>query len=50
MLVVCSDCLTELMYLEGLARGAFWDGLPRMYGVQGWAELEQLKAAAIGAF
>ncbi|KAJ7829987.1 hypothetical protein B0H14DRAFT_2808292, partial [Mycena olivaceomarginata] len=46
---LCSTCLRVLRKTHEDARQAFWDNLPGIYGLPSWAELEQMKASAIGA-
>jgi hypothetical protein len=46
---ICSVCMISLKQTHQEARQKFWDDLPRMYGLPPWAELEQMRTAAIGA-
>ncbi|KAJ7490871.1 hypothetical protein FB451DRAFT_1124430 [Mycena latifolia] len=45
---ICPACFTVLKRTHAEARQAFWDGLPEMYGLPPWEELEKMKVAAIG--
>ncbi|KAJ6500864.1 hypothetical protein C8R45DRAFT_863701 [Mycena sanguinolenta] len=45
---LCPACFLALRKTHADARQAFWDGLPEMYDLPPWEELEKLKADAIG--
>ncbi|KAJ7310627.1 hypothetical protein DFH08DRAFT_718784, partial [Mycena albidolilacea] len=45
---VCPACLGALRNTHTATRRAFFDKLPEMYNLPSWAELEQLRTAAIG--
>jgi hypothetical protein len=45
---LCPACLAVLKQTHKDARQAFWDKLPKIYGLPEWEELERLRAAAIG--
>ncbi|KAF7353922.1 BTB domain-containing protein [Mycena venus] len=45
---LCPACLIVLKQTHQDARQAFWDKLPKIYGLPPWEELEKLKAATIG--
>ncbi|KAJ6548093.1 hypothetical protein DFH09DRAFT_1169783 [Mycena vulgaris] len=47
-LKVCPACLAVLKTTHAAAQQVFWDKLPAVYGLPSWAELEAMKAAAIG--
>ncbi|KAF8878450.1 hypothetical protein BD779DRAFT_1447710 [Infundibulicybe gibba] len=44
---VCAPCLLNARRIHRLARQAFWDDLPNIYGQPAWAELEKLKKLAL---
>ncbi|KAJ7226068.1 hypothetical protein GGX14DRAFT_349655 [Mycena pura] len=46
---LCPTCLAALKHWHEKDRQTLWDGLPEMYGLPPWNELEQMKSAAIGA-
>ncbi|KAK7029929.1 hypothetical protein R3P38DRAFT_3266781 [Favolaschia claudopus] len=43
---LCKPCVTEARKLHALARQAFWNGLPGLYDLADWHELEELRKAA----
>ncbi|KAJ7494265.1 hypothetical protein B0H11DRAFT_930315 [Mycena galericulata] len=45
---VCDVCLDVLQTRHQIARQAFWDKLPEIYGLPPWKQLEEMKLAAIG--
>ncbi|KAJ7715209.1 hypothetical protein B0H16DRAFT_1340120 [Mycena metata] len=44
---MCNNCVTENKALHGAGRQEFWDQLPQMFGLPGWAELEEMKRVAL---
>ncbi|KAJ7715206.1 hypothetical protein B0H16DRAFT_1616873 [Mycena metata] len=44
---MCNNCFTENKALHAAARQEFWDQLPQMFGLPGWAELEEMKRVAL---
>ncbi|KAJ7612157.1 hypothetical protein FB45DRAFT_1037078 [Roridomyces roridus] len=44
----CSTCSSALEEALRDAWKNFWDGLPEMYGLPSWAELERMRVAALG--
>ncbi|KAJ7718972.1 hypothetical protein DFH07DRAFT_859833 [Mycena maculata] len=45
---VCAVCFETLLDAYNQGRRAIWAQLPEMYGLPEWAELEQMRAAAVG--
>ncbi|KAJ7084655.1 hypothetical protein B0H15DRAFT_910943 [Mycena belliarum] len=45
---VCSVCLPVLRRTHRAARQTFWDGLPSLFALPPWEDLERMKTAAIG--
>ncbi|KAJ7464369.1 hypothetical protein FB451DRAFT_1370182 [Mycena latifolia] len=45
---LCSSCLTRMGEIHRTAKQTFWDGLPGMFGLPGWAELEKMRRAQLG--
>ncbi|KAJ6509165.1 hypothetical protein C8R47DRAFT_1191489 [Mycena vitilis] len=45
---LCHVCLVELKKTHQAARQAFWDKLPKIYGLPPWEDLEAAKVAALG--
>ncbi|KAK7035677.1 BTB domain-containing protein [Favolaschia claudopus] len=43
---LCKPCVTEARNLHALARQTFWNGLPGLYDLADWHELEELRNAA----
>ncbi|KAJ7155206.1 hypothetical protein C8R46DRAFT_911049 [Mycena filopes] len=46
-LEVCNVCKSHFKSVHQLARQAVWDRLPALFELPSWAELEQMKAAAL---
>ncbi|KAJ7604152.1 hypothetical protein FB45DRAFT_851369 [Roridomyces roridus] len=46
---VCYPCRDSLEDAHEQMRKSFWDGLPEMYGLPSWRQLEQMRDAAIGS-
>ncbi|KAJ7715186.1 hypothetical protein B0H16DRAFT_1701820 [Mycena metata] len=44
---LCNSCLAESKALHAAARQEFWDQLPQMFGLPGWAELEEMKRVGL---
>ncbi|KAJ7031834.1 hypothetical protein C8F04DRAFT_1396987 [Mycena alexandri] len=44
---ICDNCVVESKALHAAARQEFWDQLPQMFGLPGWAELEEMKRVAL---
>ncbi|KAJ7509588.1 hypothetical protein B0H11DRAFT_2270009 [Mycena galericulata] len=44
---VCESCVAEAKILHGQARQGFWDQMPRMFGLPGWDELEEMRRVAL---
>ncbi|KAJ7751702.1 hypothetical protein B0H16DRAFT_1373743 [Mycena metata] len=44
---MCNNCVVENKALRAAARQEFWDQLPQMFGLPGWAELEEMKRVAL---
>ncbi|KAF7314955.1 BTB domain-containing protein [Mycena indigotica] len=44
----CQECVTKFESQHVLAREAFWNQLPEMFGLPKWKELEAMRIAAIG--
>ncbi|KAJ7751705.1 hypothetical protein B0H16DRAFT_1724068 [Mycena metata] len=44
---MCDGCVVENKALHAAARQEFWDQLPQMFGLPGWAELEEMKRVAL---
>ncbi|KAF7329324.1 BTB domain-containing protein [Mycena kentingensis (nom. inval.)] len=47
--VVCRQCADALKAARGVALAKFWTDLPGFFGLAEWAELEVMKAEAIGS-
>ncbi|KAJ7184642.1 hypothetical protein C8R46DRAFT_938626 [Mycena filopes] len=45
---ICSVCIDSLDGTHAEAQQKFWDGLPGIYGLPSWKELEAMRAAAVG--
>ncbi|KAJ7684276.1 hypothetical protein DFH06DRAFT_1155176 [Mycena polygramma] len=45
---LCPACIAVLKKTHQDARQAFWDGLPKIYGLPSWKDLEEMKTKAIG--
>ncbi|KAK7027751.1 hypothetical protein R3P38DRAFT_2623574 [Favolaschia claudopus] len=43
----CNLCLDHMKNVHQAARQSFWDGLPKMFGLVAWSELETMKAEAL---
>jgi hypothetical protein len=46
---VCDACMEAASAVCQADRQGFWDGLPQMFGLPPWAELEELRRAALSA-
>jgi hypothetical protein len=44
---LCSNCVTEAKALQAVAREKCWDELPKMFGLPGWEELEEMRRLAL---
>ncbi|KAJ6582236.1 hypothetical protein B0H19DRAFT_1019240 [Mycena capillaripes] len=47
--IICSNCMTEAKALHAAARQNCWDELPKMFGLPGWEDLEEMRQAALSA-
>lgn len=43
----CGVCMSAMKSTHGEAKQAFWDGLPALFGLPSWEELEKIKAEAL---
>ncbi|KAJ7100389.1 hypothetical protein C8R44DRAFT_642011 [Mycena epipterygia] len=46
-LEVCDVCLSTMKTTHQQAKQSFWDGLPAMFGLPEWTELEKMKTEAL---
>lgn len=44
---VCDVCLGSMRAMHGEAKQSLWDGLPEVFGLPAWSELEKIKAEAL---
>ncbi|KAJ7751703.1 hypothetical protein B0H16DRAFT_1840140 [Mycena metata] len=44
---MCNNCVVESKAFHAAARQEFWDQLPQMFSLPGWAELEEMKRVAL---
>lgn len=44
---ICENCLSHMTTRRQELLQSFWDGLPTIFNMPGWVELEKLKAEAL---